>query len=189
MEKLGLGLDDDSNKQQATATLRPGDSGCLSIQRCMQSLVHACQCCNANRSLPSCQKMKRVVQHAKGCKRKPMVDGSSADSFSPSAGTMPSTARRTKSGAILPQHQAKAPTAAGAAPVPTGSTAPQEDGQHAGDRCGGTACRGQVWWDSSRCSIGPNRLRCSAEGWPACRGQCGRTAAGPAVPNSCYSTI
>ncbi|XP_010710456.1 histone acetyltransferase p300 [Meleagris gallopavo] len=42
----------------------------LGIQRCIQSLVHACQCRNANCSLPSCQKMKRVVQHTKGCKRK-----------------------------------------------------------------------------------------------------------------------
>ncbi|XP_035253266.1 histone acetyltransferase p300-like [Anguilla anguilla] len=42
----------------------------LSIQRCIQSLVHACQCRNANCSLLSCQKMKRVVQHTKGCKRK-----------------------------------------------------------------------------------------------------------------------
>ncbi|KAG9340360.1 hypothetical protein JZ751_021473 [Albula glossodonta] len=42
----------------------------LSIQRCIQSLLHACQCRNANCSLVSCQKMKRVVQHTKGCKRK-----------------------------------------------------------------------------------------------------------------------
>uniref|UniRef100_A0A8D2ZJP3 histone acetyltransferase n=1 Tax=Scophthalmus maximus TaxID=52904 RepID=A0A8D2ZJP3_SCOMX len=59
MVKWGLGLDDDSNKSRR-----------LSIQRCIQSLVHACQCRNANCSLPSCQKMKRVVQHTKGCKRK-----------------------------------------------------------------------------------------------------------------------
>ncbi|XP_049627485.1 histone acetyltransferase p300 isoform X2 [Suncus etruscus] len=70
MEKLGLGLDDESNNQQAVATQSPGDSRRLSIQRCIQSLVHACQCRNANCSLPSCQKMKRVVQHTKGCKRK-----------------------------------------------------------------------------------------------------------------------
>uniref|UniRef100_A0A452V905 histone acetyltransferase n=1 Tax=Ursus maritimus TaxID=29073 RepID=A0A452V905_URSMA len=70
MEKLGLGLDDESNSQQAPATQSPGDSRRLSIQRCIQSLVHACQCRNANCSLPSCQKMKRVVQHTKGCKRK-----------------------------------------------------------------------------------------------------------------------
>ncbi|KAG5832535.1 hypothetical protein ANANG_G00292180 [Anguilla anguilla] len=42
----------------------------LSIQRCIQSLVHACQCRNASCSLASCQKVKRVVQHTKGCKRK-----------------------------------------------------------------------------------------------------------------------
>ncbi|KAF5888881.1 histone acetyltransferase [Clarias magur] len=70
MEKLGLGLDDESNNQATAATQNPGDSRRLSIQRCIQSLVHACQCRNANCSLPSCQKMKRVVQHTKGCKRK-----------------------------------------------------------------------------------------------------------------------
>ncbi|KAA0725244.1 Histone acetyltransferase p300 [Triplophysa tibetana] len=70
MEKLGLGLDDESNSQAASSTQNPGDSRRLSIQRCIQSLVHACQCRNANCSLPSCQKMKRVVQHTKGCKRK-----------------------------------------------------------------------------------------------------------------------
>ncbi|KAL7831456.1 hypothetical protein SRHO_G00309590 [Serrasalmus rhombeus] len=42
----------------------------LSIQRCVQSLVHACRCRNADCSLPSCQKMKRVVQHTKGCNRR-----------------------------------------------------------------------------------------------------------------------
>ncbi|XP_060705627.1 histone acetyltransferase p300-like [Hemiscyllium ocellatum] len=68
MEKLGLGLDDESNAQGSEAST--GDSRRLSIQRCIQSLVHACQCRNANCSLPSCQKMKRVVQHTKGCKRK-----------------------------------------------------------------------------------------------------------------------
>ncbi|XP_061666260.1 histone acetyltransferase p300 isoform X2 [Syngnathoides biaculeatus] len=70
MEKLGLGLDDESSNQTGATTQSPGDSRRLSIQRCIQSLVHACQCRNANCSLPSCQKMKRVVQHTKGCKRK-----------------------------------------------------------------------------------------------------------------------
>ncbi|KAE8284497.1 Histone acetyltransferase p300 [Larimichthys crocea] len=70
MEKLGLGLDDESSNQAAATTQSPGDSRRLSIQRCIQSLVHACQCRNANCSLPSCQKMKRVVQHTKSCKRK-----------------------------------------------------------------------------------------------------------------------
>ncbi|XP_030060502.1 histone acetyltransferase p300-like [Microcaecilia unicolor] len=69
MEKLGLGLDDGSNNQQAAATQSPGDSRRLSIRRCIQSLVHACRCSNANCSLPSCLKIKRVVQHTKCCKR------------------------------------------------------------------------------------------------------------------------
>lgn len=38
-----------------------------SIQHCIQSLVHARQCRDANCRLPSCQKIKRVVSHAKGC--------------------------------------------------------------------------------------------------------------------------
>uniref|UniRef100_S4RJD3 histone acetyltransferase n=1 Tax=Petromyzon marinus TaxID=7757 RepID=S4RJD3_PETMA len=67
MEKWGLGLDDDSNNQPMQ---NPQESRRLSIQRCIQSLVHACQCLNANCSLPSCLKMKRVVQHTRVCKRK-----------------------------------------------------------------------------------------------------------------------
>ncbi|XP_048868793.1 CREB-binding protein-like isoform X2 [Brienomyrus brachyistius] len=70
MVKWGLGLDDDSNGHGGEASKSPQESRRLSIQRCIQSLVHACQCRNANCSLPSCQKMKRVVQHTKGCKRK-----------------------------------------------------------------------------------------------------------------------
>ncbi|KAG5854168.1 hypothetical protein ANANG_G00034760 [Anguilla anguilla] len=70
MVKWGLGIDDDSNSQGAEASKSPQESRRLSIQRCIQSLVHACQCRNANCSLASCQKMKRVVQHTKGCKRK-----------------------------------------------------------------------------------------------------------------------
>ncbi|XP_077412270.1 CREB binding protein b isoform X2 [Vanacampus margaritifer] len=70
MVKWGLDLDDDSNNQGGESSKSPQESRRLSIQRCIQSLVHACQCRNANCSLPSCQKMKRVVQHTKGCKRK-----------------------------------------------------------------------------------------------------------------------
>uniref|UniRef100_A0A8C3V2U3 histone acetyltransferase n=1 Tax=Catharus ustulatus TaxID=91951 RepID=A0A8C3V2U3_CATUS len=70
MVKWGLGLDDESNNQGEQQSKSPQESRRLSIQRCIQSLVHACQCRNANCSLPSCQKMKRVVQHTKGCKRK-----------------------------------------------------------------------------------------------------------------------
>lgn len=42
----------------------------LSVQRCVKYLDHACRCGNANCRLPSCQKMKRVAQHAKSCKEK-----------------------------------------------------------------------------------------------------------------------
>ncbi|KAL1005748.1 hypothetical protein UPYG_G00063490 [Umbra pygmaea] len=72
MVKWGLGLDDDGSSAGGAgeASKSPQESRRLSIQRCIQSLVHACQCRNANCSLPSCQKMKRVVQHTKGCKRK-----------------------------------------------------------------------------------------------------------------------
>ncbi|ELU13629.1 hypothetical protein CAPTEDRAFT_224799 [Capitella teleta] len=68
MEKLGLDIDDgnsDDDKAQDPQVARR-----LSIQRCIQSLVHACQCRDANCRLQSCQKMKRVVSHARQCKRK-----------------------------------------------------------------------------------------------------------------------
>jgi hypothetical protein len=55
-EKLGIDQDQEARKQ--------------SIQRCIQSLVHACQCRDVDCRLPSCQKMKRVVSHTKLCKRK-----------------------------------------------------------------------------------------------------------------------
>ncbi|KAL8561590.1 hypothetical protein ACOMHN_024826 [Nucella lapillus] len=67
MDKLGLGIDDNysSEKQE-----NPSESRRKSIQRCIQSLVHACRCRDANCRLHTCQKMKRVVQHTKSCKRK-----------------------------------------------------------------------------------------------------------------------
>ncbi|XP_073409627.1 uncharacterized protein [Dendrobates tinctorius] len=70
MVKWGLGLDDEGNSQGEAQSKSPQESRRLSIQRCIQSLMHACQCHNANCSLPSCQKMKRQVQHTKVCKRK-----------------------------------------------------------------------------------------------------------------------
>ena len=68
MQKLGFDLDggDGDNKDQTN----PQESRRRSIQRCIQSLVHACQCRDANCRQASCQKMKRVVSHTKSCKRK-----------------------------------------------------------------------------------------------------------------------
>jgi E1A/CREB-binding protein len=69
MEKLGFDLDDGSSPGD-TKQANPQEARKLSIQRCIQSLVHACQCRDANCRLPSCQKMKRVVTHTRICKRK-----------------------------------------------------------------------------------------------------------------------
>ena len=68
MEKLGFDLDGGGG--EAVPTSNPQEARKLSIQRCIQSLVHACQCRDANCRLPSCHKMKRVVSHTKQCKRK-----------------------------------------------------------------------------------------------------------------------
>ncbi|XP_049956528.1 protein cbp-1-like [Schistocerca serialis cubense] len=67
MEKRGM--DDDisySNLKKAY----PQEARKLSIKRCIQKLVHACQCHNVNCCQPGCQKMKRVVRHTKVCKSK-----------------------------------------------------------------------------------------------------------------------
>jgi len=68
MERLGFDLD--GGATEATTANNPQEARKLSIQRCIQSLVHACQCRDANCRLPSCHKMKRVVSHTKACKRK-----------------------------------------------------------------------------------------------------------------------
>ncbi|XP_058042034.1 histone lysine acetyltransferase CREBBP-like [Ahaetulla prasina] len=70
MEKPGLGIDDESNTQQAATTQSHADSHHLAIQCCIRSLVHACQCHTANCSVPSCKKFKSIVQHTKRCERK-----------------------------------------------------------------------------------------------------------------------
>ena len=82
MKKLGL-MDVEEEEESAppaaskgagpTASprqLTPQEIQRRSIQRCIQSLVHACQCLDPVCSVPSCAKMKRVVQHIKTCKRK-----------------------------------------------------------------------------------------------------------------------
>lgn len=88
MDRLGLDIDDGSSPG---SNVTPSEQRKLSIQvefclsdnfnliiliflflfqRCIQSLVHACQCRDANCRLASCQKMRRVVNHTKQCKRK-----------------------------------------------------------------------------------------------------------------------
>ena len=66
MDKLGFDLDDGSCAGPGeTKVSNIQEARNLSIQRCIQSLIHACQCRDANYRLPSCHKMKRVVAHAK----------------------------------------------------------------------------------------------------------------------------
>ena len=67
MDRLGFDLDDGSS---AGDKQDPQENRRQSIQRCIQSLVHACQCRDANCRLPSCHKMKRVVAHTKTCRKK-----------------------------------------------------------------------------------------------------------------------
>ncbi|KAK2725883.1 CREB-binding protein-like isoform X2 [Artemia franciscana] len=68
--KYGFDLDDGGAASDNGPAKNPVEARKLSIQRCIQSLVHACQCRNANCHLPSCQKMKRVVSHARPCRKK-----------------------------------------------------------------------------------------------------------------------
>lgn len=70
MEKLGLGLDDSGASNEDRQQQSAEEARRLSMQRCLQALVHACQCRDANCHLQSCQKMKRIVLHSKSCKRK-----------------------------------------------------------------------------------------------------------------------
>lgn len=50
---LGNGGSPGGNSSNNKSSNRP-------VQRCMQSLVHACQCKNANCNMVACKKMKRV---------------------------------------------------------------------------------------------------------------------------------
>ncbi|KAK1343792.1 hypothetical protein QTO34_014345 [Cnephaeus nilssonii] len=59
------------------------------IQHCIQSLRHAQQYHDANCPQLSCQKMRWVVQHTKGCQPRPMEVAESASSSWPFAVTMP----------------------------------------------------------------------------------------------------
>ena len=68
MEKLGLDLDSGGSTENSQQN--PQEARRLSIQRCIQSLVHACICRDANCRTASCQKMKRVMLHTKSCKKK-----------------------------------------------------------------------------------------------------------------------
>lgn len=68
MTRLGLDLDEgsanDAKSQNSQEARR------VSLQTYIQSLVHACHCRDANCHRTICQKMKRLVQHVRNCKRR-----------------------------------------------------------------------------------------------------------------------
>jgi len=91
MDRLGFDLDDGTGSIGGTAgfTAGSGDEANAgpgsehkpaavnaqearrrSIQTCLQSLIHACHCRDANCRLITCQKMKRLIQHSNACRRK-----------------------------------------------------------------------------------------------------------------------
>jgi len=61
---------DEAGEQKAMAGLSAQEARRRSIQTCLQSLVHACHCRDANCRLITCQKMKRLIQHSNACRRK-----------------------------------------------------------------------------------------------------------------------
>ena len=83
MDRLGFDLEDgtggisgpaegtagEANEQKA-AGVSAQEARRRSIQTCLQSLVHACHCRDANCRLITCQKMKRLIQHSNACRRK-----------------------------------------------------------------------------------------------------------------------
>jgi len=66
MDHLGLGLDDGTPGSGSNQNALRRNS----VQRCITSLVHACQCRNANCQIQQCIRMKKVVTHTKNCKKK-----------------------------------------------------------------------------------------------------------------------
>ena len=68
MDRLGFDLGGDAGGGGDKTNGNPDRVS--AIQRCIQSLVHACQCRDANCRLPSCHSMKRVVTHTRNCQRK-----------------------------------------------------------------------------------------------------------------------
>jgi len=89
MDRLGFDLDDGTGSISGPAAVTAGSGDELnaggehkpaavsaqearrrSIQTCLQSLVHACHCRDANCRLIACQKMKRLIQHSNACRRK-----------------------------------------------------------------------------------------------------------------------
>ncbi|TPP62652.1 CREB-binding protein 1 (SmCBP1), partial [Fasciola gigantica] len=74
MVKYGLGIDEDSSSSEGANDRGAGASSTAdrrsSIERCIKSLLHACQCRDANCRMQTCTQMKRVLCHARNCVKK-----------------------------------------------------------------------------------------------------------------------
>ncbi|KAL2092474.1 hypothetical protein ACEWY4_012272 [Coilia grayii] len=68
LEKAAMGPDDLIKGQDAATAQKAAEMRQQSAQRSIPSLLHAVQCRASNCSLPSCQKMKRALQHTTVCK-------------------------------------------------------------------------------------------------------------------------
>ncbi|CAH8539259.1 unnamed protein product [Schistosoma guineensis] len=74
MVQYGLGIDEDSGTNEETGD-RPSGTGAtpdrrISIEGCIRSLLHACQCRDANCRMQTCAQMKRVLCHTRNCTKK-----------------------------------------------------------------------------------------------------------------------
>lgn len=58
MDKVGFGIDDGTLGVGSGSNTNK--SGQISVDTCLRSLVHACQCKNANCNMPACYTMKKV---------------------------------------------------------------------------------------------------------------------------------
>jgi len=70
MDRLGLDIETEAPNANKSTAVNAKEARRKSIERCIQSLEHATYCTDKTCSLQACIKMKKVVSHAKGCKRK-----------------------------------------------------------------------------------------------------------------------
>lgn len=74
MVQYGLGIDEDTVNNEDSGDHPNGVSSTpdrrTSIEGCIRSLLHACQCRDANCRMQTCAQMKRVLFHARNCNKK-----------------------------------------------------------------------------------------------------------------------
>ena len=68
MEKFGFGIVEEDNQNEPQMPQNPHEARKQSIEKCIQSLVHACQCRDMTCKIESCIKMKRVIRHTRDCR-------------------------------------------------------------------------------------------------------------------------